>query len=196
MSNNTRNAAVRQILAQNARLLALLEGESVADEATTTTTTRATRKAAAPKKGKKAKAAKREVTFQELREALRQHKAAGAIEAGVSVKVAIERGLMDANGVLTGAPKAAPKAERRVVAEVKPERKAKTTRKARKAPEGPRNADGPRDAQGHITPRSEWALREALIETGQFDRFEVDALVRGEAVQGHTAIVDGRAVRA
>lgn len=37
--------------------------------------------------------------------------------------------------------------------------------------------DGPRNAKGHITPRSEWAKREALAMTGQFDRYEIDALV-------------------
>lgn len=62
---------------------------------------------------------------------------------------------------------------------------AKRTRQVAKvdadAPAKVRPADGPRDAQGRITPRSEWALRESLAETGKFDRFEIDAAVKAQA---------------
>jgi len=48
------------------------------------------------------------------------------------------------------------------------------------APAKVRPADGPRDAMGRITPRSEWALRESLAETGKFDRHEIDAAVAAQ----------------
>lgn len=38
-------------------------------------------------------------------------------------------------------------------------------------------ADGPRRANGTIAPKSEWALREALAETGKFDRHEIDRVL-------------------
>lgn len=67
------------------------------------------------------------------------------------------------------APKAkTTKRTKRVVAEVKADAPAKA-------------ADAPRNARGHITPRSEWALRENLAETGKFDRHEIDAIVASQA---------------
>ena len=123
-------------------------------------------------KGKKAKAKKAPEgpSFQELRVSLRAHKAAGAIVPGVSVKQAVDQGLMDAQGNLPGVskPKAAkaPKARKATVAKVSASQPAKV-----------RAADGPRNALGHITPQSEWALRESLALTGEFDRHEIDAAV-------------------
>lgn len=125
--------------------------------------------------------------FAVLRNKLREHKAAGKIPAGVTVKDAIAQGLMDANGNLPGESVTLTKAERKA---------AKKARKAQEAaqavavivPSEPAKAkpltpaqeariDAPRRADGTMTPRSEWALREALAMTGKYDRYEVDALV-------------------
>lgn len=114
-------------------------------------------------------------SFRELRDALKAHKAAGAIKAGVTVKEAIAAGLMTDQGTLPGtvasttttAPAKAPK----VVAEV-----------AAAAPAKERAADGPRDAMGRITPKAEWAQREALALTGSYDRHEIDKIMASLAV--------------
>lgn len=82
--------------------------------------------------------------------------------------------------------------ERRVVAGERSERKGKGKGKAQltlvppvqepvktpaKAKARPVGADAPRRADGTVTPKREWALREHLAETGQYDRFEIDAKV-------------------
>ena len=147
-----------------------------------------TKPAKASKKGKKAKAsakaskaAKAEAPkgkpFGELREILKAHKAAGLVEAGISVKQMIEAGRMDTFGNLLGdAPKAPAKGKkaRKVVAEVAPEAPAKAKREVS---ENHVARVAPRRADGTIPPKSEWAMRESLAETGRFDRYEIDSIV-------------------
>ena len=151
---------------------------SIADTAvapTVTVTKREPAKAKTTKaKGKKAKAstkAKAEAKvvtpevaakqesyrkFSDLRQQLREHKAAGAIKAGVTVKEAIEQGLMNEDGSLPGgkpakqakgktAPQVTAKVARTDVAKVVPSRR----------------------ANGTIAPKGEWAIREALKAQGK-----------------------------
>jgi hypothetical protein len=133
-------------------------------------------------KGKKAKKAKPEGTsFTELRARLVALKAEGLVPAGVSVRQAQAQGLVDDEVRFIGtAPKAAPKASKKAKAKA---RKAEVEKVAAKveadapAKARPAGADAPRRADGTITPKSEWALREALAETGKFDRHEIDAAV-------------------
>lgn len=114
------------------------------------------------------------VSFRDLRTALKAHKAAGAIRAGITVKEAIAEGLMDEYGNLgTGV---SPVKVEVVVAETVTEAPAKPRTPAQIAA-AERLASAPRRADGTITPESEWVAREALAETGKFDRFEIDAFI-------------------
>lgn len=70
------------------------------------------------------------------------------------------------------AKKAAKKAAQQVLVQVEPEAPAKTLTPAQQA-----RIDAPRDALGRVTPKAEWPLREALAETGKYDRKEIDAKV-------------------
>lgn len=119
-------------------------------------------------KAKKAKKAPKATgtPFPVLRAALKAHKAAGAIPAGVSVRDAVAGGLMLADGSLPG----------KQVAQVKAEAPAKERK-----PVGENHASqGPRDALGRITPKAEWATREALADTGKFGRDEIDLIVASQ----------------
>lgn len=115
-----------------------------------------------------------EVPFGVLRDLLKQHKAAGLIRPGITVKEAIAEGLMDAQGRVTGnAPTQAP--AKVTAAKVDTEAPAKVT----EAEQARREA--PRDAQGRLTPKREWALREDLALNGvdgrMLDRWEIDLKV-------------------
>lgn len=114
--------------------------------------------------------------FRELRGLLKQHKANGLVKPGVTVKEAIAGGLMDSFGRLLGTGTVEQAAANVVVADVQVEAPAKPRTPAQIAA-AERLASAPRRADGTITPESEWAAREALAETGKFDRFEIDALV-------------------
>ena len=137
-------------------------------------------KAKGKAKGKKAQG----VPFKQLQLRLREHKTAGTIKPGITVREAIAAGLMTEAGILPDgspvpsvdeAPKAskkakkAKKARKAVVAEVVAEQPAKRTR--------PAAADMPRNALGQTTPKSEWAMRERLALTGDYDRYEIDNMV-------------------
>lgn len=121
-----------------------------------------TTKAAAPK-AKKVEtpevAAKRASysNFRNLREALRAHKAAGAIKAGLTVAQAIEQGLMNDDGSLPGGKKAAKASAKATAPQVTA--KVKATDTAKVVPS--------RRANGTIAPKGEWAIREALKAQGK-----------------------------
>lgn len=127
---DTEVAALRAEAAErHAEMMAALTGTLPTTKVTTTTVK-------ASKKGKKAKKAKVEgPTFQDLRTLLVQHKAQGLIKAGVTVKQAIEAGLMTPDGKATGVQAATPpSAPLATVAQVaKPVKAGKT--KADKTPE-------------------------------------------------------------
>lgn len=109
-------------------------------------------------------------SFVVLRAALKAHKAAGLVAKGVTVKDAIASGVMLPDGTL-------PASGVRQVAQVEAAAPAKTERK----PVGENHASqGPRDALGRITPKSQWDMREALAETGKFDRHEIDNIVASQ----------------
>jgi len=150
------------------RVLAALEGKP-------------TKVAKAPKASKAKKAKADGVPFKALQLRLREHKVAGAIVAGVSVREAIAQGLMTATGDLPGVAKATGKAAPKVEPKVTPKAEPKKARQVAKveadAPAKERAASGPRDAMGRITPKAQWDLRESLAMTGKFDRHEIDAIV-------------------
>lgn len=119
---------------------------------------KATRKATRKQPAKKDKSAP---SFGELRQMLRDHKAAGAIPAGVTVRQAIDQGLMTEQGTLPGTTaKKAKKAKAQptvaIVAEVEPKVDAR-----------------PRRANGTIAPKAEWEVRR-LLEAQGLDRKTVD----------------------
>lgn len=123
--------------------------------------------------------ASKEVTgpkFQDLRNALKAHKANGLIKAGLTVKECQAQGLMDADGNYTGdsAPAHVVVAETVAAAPAAPVKRGRTEAQIAAAKE---TASGPRDAAGHITPKNEWTAREALAMTGRYDRKEIDAFV-------------------
>lgn len=43
-------------------------------------------------------------------------------------------------------------------------------------------SEGPRDAKGHTTAKMTWKMREALAETGEFDRYEIDDIIATAAL--------------
>lgn len=79
----------------------------------------------------------------------------------------------------------------KVVAEVKPEAKAKAPAKRATEPEygteawiawaRPTDDGAPRRANGTAAPKAEWALRIALEAAGKFDRHEIDKVVAASA---------------
>lgn len=135
-------------------------------------------------KGKKAKAGKAKAKpegtpFSELRARLVVLKSQGLIPAGMSVRVAQAEGLVDDEVRFLGtAPKAA-KASKGKKAKARKAEKVAAVVEADEAAKV-RASDGPRRADGTITPASQWAEREALALTGQFDRFQIDAIVEPE----------------
>ncbi len=123
----------------------------------------------------KAVEAKQPNKFAVLRVALKAHKAAKLIPAGVTVREAIAQGLMDEDGncLAIDAPVAAPVVTPTVVVtEAKPAQAAKPLTEAQVA-----HREAPRRANGTCPPKREWALREQLAMTGKFDRHEIDAKV-------------------
>lgn len=106
--------------------------------------------------------------FPVLRAALKAHKAAGAIQPGITVKEAIAAGLMTPEGNL---PDGTVPQVQVVVAEARPSAKARTAKQVEAAH---KVAEAPRRADGTITPKREWAVREALAATGKYDRHEID----------------------
>lgn len=128
-------------------------------------------------KGKSKAKATEGTPFPVLKAALKAHKASGAIPAQhngtyVSVRSAIEDGLMNADGSLPGTKAKAPKAKAKGAQVVA------VTSDATPAYEAPRRADGT------ITPKREWVLREQLAETGRFDRHQIDRKVAKAVAKG------------
>lgn len=182
------------------RILAALEAGKSEAPVTRSTTRKATRKpatrstkAAAPK----AAAPTRFLTTRSREEFIAAHEWA---QAGMSTKALAEAVLLEGEVLVKGwaiGPRRTEMVltgEALVDADVKPAKKARKAKKpvkpATKAPakkvaakveaDTPAKAhasSGPRDALGHITPKAEWAMREALAETGKFDRHEIDAIV-------------------
>lgn len=131
-------------------------------------------------KGKKAKAAKPEGTsFTELRARLVGLKAEGLVPAGVSVRQAQAQGLVDDEVRFIGTtPEAkAPKGKKAKGKRAKAQ--AVVTQVETEAPAKMKAHEAPRRANGTIPPATQWAERERLALTGQFDRFQIDALVEG-----------------
>lgn len=179
MSNTTRITALESDVAEIKGMLTVLVTRFVTEPVA-----EPTRKGKKGKKGKEAKKARKPegIGFKALQLRLREHKAAGLIVPGVSVREALAAGLMDANGNVTGGAV--------VVAKVEADKPAKTARKASKrAPEPeygtaewiawarPTDDGAPRRADGSVTPKAEWALRMALAESGTFDAAEIDRVV-------------------
>lgn len=115
------------------------------------------------------------LSFPQLRVALKAHKDAEMLPTGMTVMQALDAGLMDRFGNLLVGDETKVTA---VVADVKPERKAKVSRPTKREVSEEHVARvAPRRANGTIAPKSEWALREKLADTGQFDRYEIDDIV-------------------
>jgi hypothetical protein len=185
MSNTTITLA-RQILAQNERLLAMLEGGAPVTEAPKaereTRKARKTRKAAAPK----VEATGTRLLTQDSRKAfIAAHDWAvehTSTRALVEAVVVGGQPLSDGwdigpkyRAMFADAPKSSKgkKGKARVAAQVEPEAPAKVRK-----PVGENHASqGPRDAKGRITPKETWETREALAMTGKVGREEIDALV-------------------
>lgn len=178
MQNTTNVEIARQLIALGKALL----GDAPVETAPVKET-----KAPKGKKAKKADAPEG-LPFGQLRAILREHKVAGRVEGGVSVKQMIDAGRMDAFGNLTDeqavvaveaaeAPRKAKKAKKakaeRVVAEVETEAPAKE----RKPVSENHASQGPRDSLGRITPKVQWDLREALAMSAQFSREDIDRIV-------------------
>lgn len=155
--------------------------EAILSKGVPTVTPEAPTKASKASKASKPKAKKADegLPFAQLRFALKQHKVAGRIVAGVTVKDAIAGGLMDNHGRFVGADAPA------VVAKAEPKAKAKATR----APEPefgteawiawarPTEKGAPRRADGSVTPKAEWAIRFGLIAKGKYTPEQVDRKV-------------------
>lgn len=127
-------------------------------------------------KGSAKKARKAEgPSFSELRSQLREHKKAGLVPAGVSVREAQASGLMDEKGAFVGG------SGKRVSKKPVATKKRSVAKVEANAPAKVPASEAPRRADGTITPKSEWALRESLAESGRFDRHEIDAIVAATA---------------
>lgn len=129
------------------------------------------------KKGKASKKVEEGTPFHTLQLRLREHKAAGLVVPGVSVRQAQAEGLIDEDGNFVGTtPKASKPASKKAS-----KKGSKTEKVAAKveadSPAKVRAADGPRRADGSITPKTQWDLRESLADSGKFDRHEIDAIV-------------------
>lgn len=120
-----------------------------------------------------------------LKAALKGHKAAGLIPAGTSVKDAISGGLMDETGALVSlttkaAKKAAKKARKAAKAVVAQPVKAERDPEPEYGTEAwiawarPTDDGAPRRANGSVTPKSEWARRMELANSGLFDAKQID----------------------
>lgn len=133
--------------------------------------------------------------FRGLQAALRAHKEAGLIRKGITVKEAIAEGLIDGTGALLRAEDAAMDAAvgEPTKAERKAAKKAKKAAKQAAALEADKPArttvanEAPRRADGTITPKVEWADREALAMSGMFDRHQIDAIIAQYRVEGQYA---------